>query len=374
MNNRVFVQAAVQTKFGELWDQDWTDLAQTVTQQALQQTTISLSQIDAIFVGSMTHAWVLGQHNLTGVVSQMLGVHIPIIPIEVACASGGVAFYQAVQAIQSGQYQRVLVLGVEKMADVESSVIAEALMGAAAFEEREAGLTFPGLYALIARAYMHQYGLSREDLAQVPVASHKWAKLNPLAQFPFEITPEQVINSSCVASPLGLLDCSGVSDGAAVVILSNKPAAVSVLSSQMATDSIGLMSRHSMTDLKAVQIAAKQAYQQAKLKPTDIDLAEVHDCFSIAQVVAMEDLGLAAKGKGIEAALGQKLPINTSGGLKACGHPVGATGVKQVVEIVTQLQGQAGARQISHPKIGLTHNVAGSGSAAVVSILRKEPG
>lgn len=376
---KITITGIYQTKFGELWDQSLEDLIRESALGALKDAHTSLKHIDAIYIANKLSGWVGGQNHLGSVVAEILGVNLPIISVEAACASGGVAIHQAALAIESGRYHQVLVIGAEKMTDIDNSFVAEALMGAASGPERETGITFPGLYGLMARAYMHQYGLTREDLALVPVKSHHHASLNPLAHFPFPVTKEQVLASSLVADPLRLLDCSGVSDGAAALVLSakNPKSQVSLIGSGMATDTISLMGRSTLTSIPATKLASQLAYQEAGVKPSDVNLAEVHDCFSIAEVIAMEDLGFSPIGEGIslvkdgQTQLGGTCPINTSGGLKGCGHPVGATGIKQAVEIVKQLRGQATGRQVKRAHVGLTHNVGGSGGTAVVNIFTK---
>ena len=245
------------------------------------------------------------------------------------------------------------------------------------------GATFPALYALIARAYMHSFGATEESLAQVAVKNHKHAVNVPYAQYRREITLEQVMQSKEVASPLKVLDCSPITDGAAAVVLAplemaysytKKP--VEIVASAHATDAISLHDRKSLVELEATKNAASQAYKQAGISPKDVDVAEVHDCFTIAEIVATEDLGFFEKGQGWRAVVegdttfGGKIPINTSGGLKAAGHPVGATGVKQAAEITLQLQGRAHGRQVKDAEIGLTHNVGGSGGTAVIHIFK----
>ena len=299
--------------------------------------------------------------------------------IEGACASGGLAIHAGVIAVLSGIYETVLVVGVEKMTDHAPSEVAKALMGAGSDVEREGGATFPALYALMARAHMEKYGTSKEDMAAVAVKNHYHASLNSHAQFRNQVTLEQVLKSSVIASPLKLLDCSPITDGAAAVILTknkNKKN-IQVIASVVATDSLGVAEREDLTTLKSTVLAAKNAFQMAGITPKDIDIAEVHDCFTIAEIIAMEDLGFFKKGEAAKAIsigktkLGSGRPVvNTSGGLKASGHPVGATGVKQIVEIYQQLKGIAGKKQVNGAKIGLTHNVGGSGATAVVHILK----
>jgi len=383
---KVAVLGAQTTKFGELWNNSPRALLKEAVSGALEESGLKISDMDAIFVGNMLSGILGGQEHLGALVSEELGVSIPSFKIEGACASGGLAMHQAVLSIISSYYEKVLVVGIEKMTDHKPEETTSALMGAGSDEERAAGATFPSLYALIARAHMEKYGTTEEQMAAVAVKNHYHASLNGKAQFTFPITIEQVLNSPCIAAPLKLLDCSPVSDGAAAVILSAESFAlrnkkqnvkpVWITASQVATDSLGLAQRESLTSLKAVVSSSQKAYQQAGIKAKDIHVAEVHDCFSIAEIIAMEDLGFYHKGQAAKnifmqkTRLGEKLVINTSGGLKASGHPVGATGVKQVVEITHQLQGKAGKKQVKGANIGLTHNVGGSGATAVIHILR----
>ena len=376
---RIGVEGVYQTKFGELWERSIEDLVQESVAEALTMAHVEGVGVDIVYVSSMLSGWVRGQQHLGGVVSEVLGVNVPVISVEAACASGGVALHQACLALESGQYERAVVVGVEKMSDLSGPLISEALMSAASQEEREAGLTFPGLYGLMCRAYMGHYGLSREDLALVPSKSHAMGALHDKSHFGFKVTPEQVLKSSSLADPLRLLDASGVSDGAACVVLSSKPSKdtqAMIVGVGQASDCLGLSGRSHLSCIPATKKAAESCYAMAGVQPTDVDVVEVHDCFSIAELIALEDLGLAPKGASIrlytdgETYLGGSLPVNTSGGLKACGHPVGATGVKQVVELALQLSGHADKRQVSGAKIGLAHNVGGTGATSVVTILQ----
>jgi len=274
-------------------------------------------------------------------------------------------------------------LGVEKMTDHKPEDVAAALMGAGREGERLSGATFPGLYAILARAHMSAFSTTEEDMAAVAVKNHYHASRNPKAQFQRPITVEQVMKSSCVADPLKLLDCSPISDGAASIIVTSdkrlvaRASAVQIVASAVATDSLGLAQRTSLLELAATKRAAKVAYDKSGVDPKDIDVAEVHDCFTIAEILAMEDLGFYKKGSAAAAIsrgstmLGKskRLVVNPSGGLKGCGHPVGATGVKQVAELVDQLRGRGNGRQVVGAKVGLAHNVGGSGATAVVHIL-----
>jgi acetyl-CoA C-acetyltransferase len=377
---KVYIAGSGVTKFGELWDVSPRTLAQKAVTDALAEAGLDKGDIDALFVGNMLSGILGGQEHLGAFFAEELGLRVPAIKVEGACASGGLAVHAAVSSILSGQYRRALVLGIEKMTDYKPEEVALALMGAGSDEERAAGATFPGLYACLANAHMRKFGTTEHDLAEVAVKNHFHASLNPDAQYRTLLTVDRVLKSTRIADPLKLYDCSPISDGAAAVIISAdtpKGAAVRVISTQVATDTLGLSGRKSLTELSATRKAARKAYAQAGIRPSDIRAAEVHDCFTIAEILAMEDLGFYGKGKAA-VALSQKkttlgadadVVVNTSGGLKACGHPVGATGVKQVAEISRQLSGRAGKRQVDGLAYGLTHNVGGSGGTAVVHIL-----
>ena len=348
---------------------------------ALADAKISAKKIDALFVGNMLSGILGGQEHLGAFYAEVLGLNVPAFKIEGACASGGLALHNAINSILAGQYETVVVLGVEKMTDHRPEDVAVALMGAGNDIERESGASFPGLYAILARAHMEKFGTTVEELASVSVKNHFHASLNPNAQFRNKVTIEQVLKSAKIADPLTLLECSPISDGAsAVVITSKKSKNVKIISSAVATDTIGLAQRESLLELKATKLAAKKAFTSTGIGPEDIDVAEVHDCFSIAEILALEDLGFFKKGKAAQAVANGELTlgtskhlvVNTSGGLKGCGHPVGATGIKQIVELVQQLRGEAGTRQVKKAKIGLAQNVGGSGATAVIHILKNE--
>lgn len=383
---QVCVAGAATTKFGELWGISPRTLARQAVFGALTDAGVAAEEVEALFVGNMLSGMLGGQEHLGAFFAEELGLGVPAFKIEGACASGGLAVHSAVNSLLAGQYGTVVVLGVEKMTDHKPEDVASALMGAGSDEERAAGATFPSLYALLARLHMEEFGTTEEQLAAVAVKNHFHASLNPNAQFHKVITIEQVVKSSCIADPLKLLDCSPISDGASAVVLTatirNQKSGcrnVEIIASAVATDTLGLAQRKRLTELKATRQAAQKAYQQAGVSPRDIDVAEVHDCFTIAEVLAMEDLGFYPKGEAAraiaagETTLGKApgLVVNPSGGLKGCGHPVGATGVKQIVELVEQLRGTAGKRQVREAQIGLAQNVGGSGATAVVHVLQK---
>jgi acetyl-CoA C-acetyltransferase len=374
------------TTFGEKWDTSFRHLFVEAGVLALEDAGLAGEQIDALYVGNMSAGRFIEQEHIGALIADYAGLashHIPATRVEAACASGGLSFRQAVIAVASGMEDIVVAAGVEKMTDVASGISVDALAGAADREwEGFVGATFPGLYAMIATDYMNRYPLTREQLGLVAVKNHFNGARNPIAQYQQEITLDTVLNSSLVADPLRLFDCSPITDGAAAVILSPLERAreftdcpVRVLASAQASDTITLHDRRDISTLDATVTAGQRAFSMAGLTTVDIDLVEVHDCFTIAEILAIEDLGFCRKGEagrlteeGVTALNGD-IPVNTSGGLKACGHPVGATGIKQVFEIVQQLRGEAGRRQIDGAEIGMTHNVGGTGASVAVHIL-----
>jgi acetyl-CoA C-acetyltransferase len=374
------------TKFGEKWGSSFRDLFVEAGTLALDDANLAGEQIDAMYVGNMSAGRFVEQEHIGALIADYAGMtkkHIPSTRVEAACASGGLSFRQAVIAVASGMEDIVVAAGVEKMTDVESGASVDALAGAADREwEGFVGATFPGLYAMIANDYAARYSLTREQLAQVAVKNHYNGARNPIAQFQQEITQDTVLKSALVADPLRLFDCSPITDGAAAVVVAPLDRAreftdtpVRVLASAQASDTISLHDRRDISTLDATIAAGDRAFKMAGLTRADIDLVEVHDCFTIAEICAIEDLGFCKKGEAgkltIEGAtaLNGDIPVNTSGGLKACGHPVGATGIKQIYEVVMQLRGEAEKRQIDGAKIGMTHNVGGTGATVAVHIL-----
>ena len=365
--------------------------------------------IQAMYLGNFSSDQFERQAHLAPIVASWIGLTpIPTFRVEDACASGGVALRQGILAIASGLYDMVLVGGVEKMTDLPINEVTEALASAADIQfEIPAGFTFPGFYATMATAYMHQYSADPQAFKYVSIKNHENGALNDKAQFGIRIkdiyegkkakaaaqskpvpTWESELEflgdprgNPWIAWPMSLFDCSPVSDGAATVLLVSEDLAakytdhpIHVIGTGQASDG-ALSERDSLTHIPSAVAAAKQAYEMAGVGPNDIDLAEVHDCFTIAEIMASEDLGFFKHGEGWKAAMDGKtarngeFPINTSGGLKSKGHPVGASGAAQVVEIWKQLRGTAGQRQVpGEPKIGLTHNVGGSGQTTVVHI------
>ncbi|MBN2477799.1 thiolase domain-containing protein [Candidatus Micrarchaeota archaeon] len=383
----VSIIGAGMTRFGENWEKGFRDMVTEAGINAINDAGISGEEINAGFVGSMASGTLIGQEHIGALLADYMGLNpTPITRVEGACASGSLALRQGFMAVASGLYDIVVVGGVEKMTDLGTTEVSTILGGAGDQEwELFLGATFPGLYALMARRHMYEFNTTEEMLAAVAVKNHKNGAKNKYAQYQNEITMDTVLNSKMVADPLKIMDCSPITDGAAAVILapsemagSFKKEPVNIVASTQASDTLALHSRETLTGLKSAQIASAIAYKQAGIAPKDIDVAEVHDCFTIAEIMAIEDLGFFKKGEGGKASLEGRtslegeIPINTSGGLKSCGHPVGATGVKQIAEIVWQLRGEAGKRQVKNAETGLTHNVGGSGATTVIHILQKQ--
>jgi acetyl-CoA acetyltransferase len=344
------------------------------------------TDIQALFVGHMGESYEHQGHTGATVADWAGLLHIPATRVETACSSSGVALQIGIYAVLSGLCDVVMVGGVEKMTNRTTSEVTEYLAMASDYPfEQWHGITFPGLYALMATAHMHAYGTSEKQMALVAVKNHYHGSLNPKAHIQKEITLETALASRVIAWPLKLYDCSLISDGASCLILTKPELAkkytdtpVHIIGSGQASDTIGIYERETLTSLVAAKLAAKKAYEMAGVTPNEIDVAEVHDCFTIAEIIAYEDLGFCKPGEGGrlveegETRLGGRIPVNTSGGLKAKGHPVGATGTAQAYEIYLQLTGQAEKRQVKNAEIGLTHNVGGSGATATVHIYRRD--
>jgi len=346
---------------------------------------IPKKDIKALFVGHMGESYEHQGHTGPTLADWAGLLPVQATRIENACASSGVALALGVSAVFSGMYNIVMVGGVEKMTHRTTSDVTEFLAMASDFPfEQWHGITFPGLYALMATAHMHRYGTTEEQMAMVAVKNHHNGALNPKAHMQKEVTLEKAMSSRVIAWPLKLYDCSLITDGASCLILTKPELAkkftdtpVHIIGSGQASDAIGLYEREDITTLKAGKLAGQEAYNKAKVKPQDVDIAEVHDCFTIAEIIAYEDLGFCKPGKGgsfveeCATKIGGKIPVNTSGGLKSKGHPVGATGVGQAYEIYLQLTGQAEKRQVEGAEIGLSHNVGGSGATASVHVYRR---
>jgi acetyl-CoA C-acetyltransferase len=372
------------TAFGAFPDRDLRSLAVEAVENALTDANVRASGVEAFYLGNFAGPSFSGQNHLAPYVGAAAGFQgIPCTRIEDACASSGSAFFHAWQSVAAGIYDTVVAAGVEKMTSQSTPRVTEILAGAGDMSgEGRAGATFPALFAMIARRHMHTFGTTREHLAAVSVKNHANGAKNPLAHMRKVITLEQALAGKPVAEPLTVYDCSLISDGAAaVVIVPAEQAArytsrfARVLAVSQTSDYVPLDNKADITVFPSVKLAGEQAYAMAGIGPKDIELAELHDCFTIAEIIASEDLGFIEKGEGGPfaaagcTAIGGRIPINTSGGLKSKGHPVGATGVGQICDIVMQLRGDAGERQTAHHRIGLAQNLGGSGATCVVTIL-----
>lgn len=380
---RVAVVGVGYSQFGELWERGFRDIVLEAGAEALADAELEGKEIEAMYVGNMSGGRYLGQEHIAALIADYSGLAefgTPATRVEAADASGGLAVRQAYMAVASGLHEIVIAAGAEKVTDVGDPM--EILSASVDMEwERFVGGNLPALYAIMARMHMESFGTTEEDLAMVSVKNHRNGVKNPKAQFRREIKVDDVLRSPYVAEPLKLLDCASISDGAAAVILASENVAreitdtpVYIEACTQASDYIALHSRKDILTMKAVVKAAREAYKLARIEAKDVQVAEVHDSFTIAEILAYEDLGFSEKGKGAEliregvTEMDGDLPVNPSGGLKACGHAVGATGVRQIVELTLQLRGDAEKRQVDAEK-GLALNIGGTGATAVVSIL-----
>jgi acetyl-CoA C-acetyltransferase/acetyl-CoA acyltransferase len=382
---RVAVIGVGVTKFGK-HDRTSAELFAEAAVEALADAEIEPRMVQALYYGNVVGGETEKQLHTGPQAASLLGIPaIPTTRFETACASSHAAFRHAVMEVGSGVSDVVLVGGAERVLNVTTEESTEYFAYASdAAWEQTLGLTFPGVFALIARAHMTKYGTTEEQMAAVSVKNHKHGTLNPKAQFRKEITVEQVMKSAKIADPLKLLDCCPFSDGGAAVVLASEDLArtrkrsVWVLGSAAASDAMLLHDKRDLSRVPATERAAAAAYRQAGLSPGDVDVVELHDCFTMAEIVATEGLGFFEPGTGGLAAekgwtsLGGKIPVNPSGGLKAKGHPIGATGAAQVAEIVTHLRGEAGPRQVDGAKVGLAHTLGGNTATVLVSLFGRE--
>jgi len=336
-------------------------------------------KIDAVVVGNFMGGSIYQQEILGAIAANDLGLGpIPTLKVEGACASGGIALRQAVLGIMSGEYDTVLVAGVEKMKHVSTSEVTSAINAAMDNEsnEKHAGLTFPGFFGVLANRYFYETGASKEHLAMVALKNREHAMQNPLAQFTKSTSLEEIMTAKMITDPLGLFDCSPITDGAAAIIISRDPADVRIVASAQASGVTQMQMAEDLLSLEAVKHSGAIAYEKAGLGPEDVDVIEIHDCFSMTEIISSEELGFFQKGEGYLAleqgrtkASGD-VPINTSGGLLSRGHPIGATGIAQIYQIVLQLRGQA-PNQVENANIGLAQNLGGTGSYSVVHIMER---
>jgi acetyl-CoA acetyltransferase len=355
--------------------------------KAIEDAGIEKSQIEALFMGNFNSSCLCGQGHMGPLVSEALGLgNIPAVRTEGACASGSLALRMALMSILSGTYKIALVGGVEKMTHQPGETVTSAIASAMDYEdEAMQGFTFPACFAMMANRYFYEYRDVKREMGICAYNAHQNGLLNPDAQMQKDIPLEKILSAELIAAPLSLFDCSLVTDGAAFVVvaagdvadsLQSKHRRVDIIGQGHAGDTLTLAAKKTITSFAASRAAAAQAYAQAGVKPADVDLAEVHDCFTITQIINTEDLGFFEHGKGGDAvaegvtALKGKKPINTSGGLKSKGHPIGATGISQIYEVVTQIRGEAGARQIARADTGLAHNLGGTAGTCVITVMR----
>jgi acetyl-CoA C-acetyltransferase len=371
-------------KFGKRDDATVQELAFEPFRSALEDAQLTLNDIEATVIGSVPEYH--KQRSLPGVVTEYIGMNPkPTYLTEAACASSSAALHSAWVSIKAGLHDVIAVIGVQKMLELSTPELL-ALMGRVGDVQWESGFgtTFPGYYAMYARRHMHEFGTKKAQLSMVSVKNHFYGAKNPNAMFQKEVPLEKAQGARMVASPLNLFDCCANADGAAVVILANEERAKKITNAPVWIEGIGsasapmsVLRRENLTSIPSAVQASKDAYKQAGVEPKDIDVADVHDCFTIAEILAYEDLGFCERGSGgkmiedEQTYIGGKVAVNVDGGLKAKGHPVGATGTSMVVEMVKQLRGKAGERQVPGAEIGLAHNVGGIGQYCFVSIFKR---
>jgi acetyl-CoA C-acetyltransferase len=375
-----------QIKIDEHWDLSLREIGGNAAFAAMQDA--GMEKVEALYVGNMLSPLVSAQNQLGTFFSDWIGLwHQEAVKVEAACASGAAALRAGLMAVGSGDIESALIIGVEKMTDKAGHDVTAALATAAdADYEVEQGISFVGINALIMRRYMHEYGWKHADFAPFSINAHANAMHNPFARLHQKINTDQFEKSSMVATPINLLDASPTGDGAAAVVLvpaervaslKGKPR-VTIAGSASSTDSIAVHSRKDPLFLSAAYESANRAYEMANVTPEDIDLFELHDAFSIMSALSLEACGFAERGQGVrlgldnEIGLTGRLPICTRGGLKARGHPVGATGMYQIVEVAQQLRGECNGTQVDGAKIGMAQNIGGSGATILTHILKAE--
>lgn len=374
----VYVHGIGMTKFGSFEDKSLKDLLIEASIEAL--TDASNPKIDAVFVGNFMGGTLSNQEILGAIAANDLGLgYIPTAKLEGACASGGIALRQGVLSILSGEYENVLIVGVEKMKHASTATVTQFINTAMdqSTTEKEAGLTFPGFFGTVANRYMYETGAKKEHLAKVALKNRENAINNPLAQFQKPTSIEEIVNARMVTDPLGLFDCSPITDGASAVVLSSKPSNIKVRASAQSSGPTLMQDAIDLLSLPAVKKSGEIAYEKAGLGPEDIDVAEIHDCFSMTEIISIEELGFFSKLEGWRAVdagetkVNGKIPVNTSGGLLSKGHPIGATGIAQIYQLVRQLRGNAPNQLAKQPKIALAQNLGGTGAYSVVHILER---
>lgn len=373
-----------QTKVDEHWNKSLRHLAADAILAALDRA--NPGRIDALYVGNMIAGEAAGQEHLGALIADFVGLRgVEAVKVEAACGSGGAAVRMGYAAVTGGLADFVIACGVEKMTDATGEVVTAALALAADGDyETSQGLSFVSINALLMRRYMHEFGAKHEDFAGFAVNAHRNAVGNPNAMLPYPISVDAFTEARMIADPINLLDSSPIADGAACLVLCPSDLArqftdrpVRIRGSAIATDSVALHDRRDPLSLDAAKLSAHRAYELAGVRPQDIDLFEVHDAFTIMAALELEAAGFADRGRGVyvardgEIGLNGRIPISTMGGLKGRGHPVGATGVYQIAEIVQQLRGEAGVNQIKNARLGMAQNIGGSGATVVTHILER---
>jgi len=371
-----------QTEVGEHWDISLRHLGLGAVRAAMADA--GVTHVDALYVGNMLSGEIAGQEHLGALIADFSGLRgIEAMKVEAACASGAAAFRVAYLSVSSGVADIVIALGIEKMTDEWGSDVTAALALAADGEyEAFLGVSFVGINALLMRRYMHEYNVRHIDFAPFSITAHENAMNNPYARFHMPVTRDRFERARMIVDPVNLLDSSPVADGAAAVVLASTDVAktlsaapVRIVASAVGTDALAVHDRRDPLVLDGAVISTCRAYEQAGIGPEDIDLFELHDAFGIIAALSLEAAGFAEKGRGVRLAMDGKIgitgeiPISTMGGLKARGHPIGATGIYQIVEVVQQLRGLAGKNQIPNARLGMAQNIGGSGATVITHIL-----
>ncbi|RNF40195.1 thiolase C-terminal domain-containing protein [Planococcus salinus] len=372
-----YVHGIGMTKFGKL-ESSLKELLLEACAEALNDA--GRPKVDAVFVGNFMGGSISNQEILGAIVANDLGLgYIPSTKVEGACASGGIAFRQGIIGILSGEYDTVLVAGVEKMKHATTSDVTQAINAAmdTTTTEKNAGLTFPGFFGVLANRYFYEAGASKEHLARVALKNRENGVNNPLAQFPKPTTLEEIMEARMITDPLGLFDCSPMTDGAAAVVISRKKSPVHVRASSQVSGPTKMQDAENLLSIPAIGKSGRLAYEKAGVGPEDIDVIEIHDCFSMTEIIATEELGFFNRLEGWKAVeqgrtkvSGDK-PVNTSGGLLSRGHPIGATGIAQIYQLVRQLRGNAANQVANNPRLALAQNLGGTGSYSTVHILER---
>lgn len=374
---KVKVAGAGITKFGKHENVSLKTLLMDACLDAIKEA--GFPKLDAVYIGNFMAGSLGNQEILGAIVANDLGLGpIPTVKVEGACASGGIAFRQAYLMIQSGEYKNVLIAGVEKMKESTTEVTTKAINAAMDNDsnEKHAGLTFPGFFGTLANRYFYETGAKKEHLAMVALKNRQYAMNNPIAQFRKATSLEEIMGAKMITEPLGLFDCSPTTDGAAAIVLSRGENGVIVRASAQASGTTQMQEMEDLLSLPAIRESANRAYEKAGLGPNDIDVVELHDCFSMTEMIAIEELGFFEKRTGWEAIQkdltkhGGKVPVNTSGGLLSKGHPIGATGLAQIYQIVAQLRG-ASCNQVDNARIGLAQNLGGTGAYSTVHLFER---